>query len=55
MEAHVKLDLASHPQALRLPITAVNQEGQSATVMVVRRGSALRRFGLARPHSARLR
>jgi membrane fusion protein, multidrug efflux system len=43
MYAHVKLDLASHPQALRLPITAVNQEGQSATVMVVSQGSALRR------------
>lgn len=52
MYAHVKLDLASHPQALRLPITAVNQEGQSATVMVVSRGSALRRsisLGLIQP------
>ena len=50
--AHVKLDLASHPQALRLPITAVNQEGQSATVMVASRGSALRRsvsLGLTQP------
>jgi hypothetical protein len=35
MEAHVKLDLASHPQALRLPITAVNQEGQSAVILHV--------------------
>jgi membrane fusion protein, multidrug efflux system len=52
MYAHVKLDLASHPQALRLPITAVNQEGQSATVMVVSRGSVLRRsvsLGLTQP------
>jgi membrane fusion protein, multidrug efflux system len=52
MYAHVKLDLASHPQALRLPITAINQEGQSATVMVVSRGSALTRsvsLGLTQP------
>jgi membrane fusion protein, multidrug efflux system len=52
MYAHVKLDLASHPQALRLPITAVNQEGQRTTVIVVSRGSALRRsisLGLIQP------
>jgi membrane fusion protein, multidrug efflux system len=52
MYAHVKLDLVSHPQALRLPITAVNQEEQSATVMVVSRGSALTRsvsLGLTQP------
>jgi membrane fusion protein, multidrug efflux system len=38
MYAHVKLDLISNPAALRLPISAVSEDRQKATVLVVNRG-----------------
>jgi len=38
MYAHVKLDLISNPAALRLPISAVSEDRQKATVQVVNRG-----------------
>jgi membrane fusion protein (multidrug efflux system) len=53
MYAHVKLNLVSKPQALRLPISAVNQDRQNATVLVVRHGSVLKRsvsVGLTEPN-----
>jgi multidrug efflux pump subunit AcrA (membrane-fusion protein) len=36
--AHVTLDLVRHPDALRVPIVAVNGIGQSAHVLVVKDG-----------------
>jgi membrane fusion protein (multidrug efflux system) len=53
MYAHVKLELVSNPQALRVPISAVSQERQSAAVLVVSGGSVTRRsvsVGLAEPN-----
>jgi membrane fusion protein (multidrug efflux system) len=38
MYAHVKLVLVTHPDAIRLPIAAVNQEGSKASVFIVRNG-----------------
>jgi membrane fusion protein (multidrug efflux system) len=38
MYAHVTLDLIRHPDALRVPTSAVNGAGQSAHVLVVRNG-----------------
>ncbi len=38
MYAHVKLVLVSHPDAMRLPIAAVNQEGGKASIYLVRDG-----------------
>ncbi|HLH77868.1 MAG TPA: efflux RND transporter periplasmic adaptor subunit [Candidatus Binataceae bacterium] len=53
MYAHVKLDLVSHPQALRLPISAVSQGRQSATVLVASKGAVTTRSvstGLVEPN-----
>ncbi len=53
MYAHVKLDLISNPQALRLPISAVDQNRQKAAVLVVSDGSVVRRsvsVGLTEPN-----
>jgi membrane fusion protein, multidrug efflux system len=52
MYAHVKLDLVSNPMALRLPISAVSEDRQSAAVQVVNRGVVVRRsvsVGLTEP------
>lgn len=52
MYAHVTLDLVSHPQALRLPISAVNQDHQNSVVLVVSNNSVLTRaisVGLVEP------
>ena len=38
MYAQVKLVLVAHPEAMRLPIAAVNQEGSKASVFVVKNG-----------------
>lgn len=38
MYAQVKLVLLAHPDAMRLPIAAVNQEGSKASVFVVKNG-----------------
>jgi multidrug efflux pump subunit AcrA (membrane-fusion protein) len=38
MYAHVKLDLVSHPEALRLPTSAISGEGKTANVLVVKNG-----------------
>jgi membrane fusion protein (multidrug efflux system) len=43
MYAHVKLDLVSHPQALRLPISAVDQDRQTASVLIVNKDTVLKR------------
>jgi membrane fusion protein, multidrug efflux system len=53
MYAHVKLDLISNPTALRLPISAVSQDGQNAAVQVVNRGAVFKRsvsVGLTEPN-----
>jgi membrane fusion protein, multidrug efflux system len=53
MYAHVKLDLISNPAALRLPISAVSEDRQSAAVQVVNRGVVSRRsvsVGLTEPN-----
>ena len=52
MYAHVKLDLISNPAVLRLPISAVSENRQKATVQVVNRGVVSRRsvsVGLTEP------
>jgi len=53
MYAHVNLGLVSNPQALRLPVSAVDQDRQKAAVLVVGRGAVLRRsvsIGLTEPN-----
>ncbi len=42
MYAHVNLELVSHPEAIRLPASAVSGEGQAATVLTVRNGRVAR-------------
>jgi HlyD family secretion protein len=43
MYAHVKLVLVSHPHALRLPISAVNEKEGKASVEVIENGRVVRR------------
>lgn len=53
MYAHVKLELISHPNALRLPIAAVNQEPALSTVFVVKNGRLAKRsvsVGITNPN-----
>jgi membrane fusion protein, multidrug efflux system len=53
MYAHVKLELASNPLAVALPISAVNEDRQKATVLLVSRGIVTRRsisVGLVQPN-----
>jgi membrane fusion protein (multidrug efflux system) len=53
MYAHVKFELVSNPQALRLPISAVEQDRQNTAVQVVSNGTVLRRavsIGLTEPN-----
>ena len=42
MYAHVKLELVSHPEAIRLPVSAVSGEGPAAAVLTVRNGRLVR-------------